>query len=148
MWRNQSGKRSVDWKDVREYLKGYVGEFYTIASTEDVVYIGSDLPKEYSGSKYTNNIKGTNAKAKANASTGLPEMIEIAVGKHFRENQEDKHKRDAFMRVVQNRKAWVKQYNNIYMVTGEPDYQEKSWCKLPYNDIMNQKSNCIIKVHI
>ena len=32
-------------------------------------------------------------------------MIEIAVGKHFRENQEDKHKRDAFMRVVQNRKA-------------------------------------------
>ena len=89
------GKRSVDWKDVREYLKEYVGEFYTIASTEDVVYIGSDLPKEYSGSKYTNSIKGTNAKAKANAATGLPEMIEIAVGKHFRENQEDKHKRDA-----------------------------------------------------
>ena len=34
-------------------------------------------------------------KAKANAATGLPEMIEIAVGKHFRENHEDKHKRDA-----------------------------------------------------
>lgn len=89
------GKRSVDWKDVREYLKEYVGEFYTIAVTGDVVYIGSDLPKEYSGSKYTNSIKGTNAKAKANAATGIPEMIEIAVGKHFRENQEDKHKRDA-----------------------------------------------------
>ena len=27
------GKRSVDWKDVREYLKEYVGEFYTIAAT-------------------------------------------------------------------------------------------------------------------
>lgn len=89
------GKRSVDWKDVREYLKEYVGEFYTIAVTGDVVYIGSDLPKEYSGSKYTNSIKGTNAKAKANAATGIPEMIEMAVGKHFRENQEDKHKRDA-----------------------------------------------------
>ena len=25
------GKRSVDWKDVREYLKEFVGEFYTIA---------------------------------------------------------------------------------------------------------------------
>ena len=45
----------------------------------DVVYIGSDLPKEYSGSKYTNSIKGTNAKAKANAATGIPEMIEMCV---------------------------------------------------------------------
>lgn len=89
------GKRSVDWKDVREYLKEYVGEFYTIAATGDVIYIGFDLPKEYSGSKYTNSIKGTNAKAKANAATGLPEMLEIAFGKHFRKNQEDKHKRDA-----------------------------------------------------
>jgi len=87
-------KRSVNWKDVREYLKMYVGEFYTIASTGDVVYIGSDLPKEYTGSKYTNSIKGANAKAKANAATGIPELIEIAVGKHFRKNKEDKHKRD------------------------------------------------------
>ena len=77
------GKRSIDWKEVREYLKEYVGEFYTIAATGDVVYIGSDLPKEYSGSNYTNSLKGTNAKAKANAATGIPEMIEIAVGKHF-----------------------------------------------------------------
>ena len=53
------GKRSVNWKEAREYLKGYIGDFYTIAAT------------------------------------GLPEMIEIAVGKHFRENHEDKHKRDA-----------------------------------------------------
>ena len=89
------GKRSVDWKDVKAYLKEYVGEFYAIAATGDVIYIGSDLPREYSGSKYTNSIKGTNAKAKANAATGLPEMIEIATGKHFRENREDKHKRDA-----------------------------------------------------
>ena len=89
------GKRSIDWKEVREYLREYVGEFYTIAATGDVVYIGSDLPKEYSGSNYTNNLKGTNAKAKANAATGIPEMIEIAVGKHFRENHEEKHKRDA-----------------------------------------------------
>ena len=50
--------------------------------------------KEYTGSKYTNSIKGTNAKAKANAATGIPELIEIAVGKHFRENNEDKHRRD------------------------------------------------------
>ena len=52
------------------------------------MYIGSDLPKEYSGSNYTNSLKGANAKAKANAATGIPEMIEISVGKHFRENRE------------------------------------------------------------
>ena len=89
------GKRSVNWKDVKEYLKEYVGDFYKIASAGDVIYIGSDLPSEYSGSKYTNSRKGATAKAKANAASGLPEMIEIAVGKHFRINQEMKHKRDA-----------------------------------------------------
>ena len=88
------GKRSVNWKEVREYLKEYVGDFYTIAATGDVIYIGSGLPKEYTGSKYTNSMRGTNAKAKANAAAGIPELIEIAVGKHFRTNKEDKHKRD------------------------------------------------------
>ena len=89
------GKRAINWKEVRTYLKEFVGEFYTVASTEDVIYIGSDLPNEYSGSKYTYSIKGTNAKAKANASQGIPELIEIAMGKHFRENNEDKHWRNA-----------------------------------------------------
>ncbi|MDO4967117.1 MAG: XRE family transcriptional regulator, partial [Lachnospiraceae bacterium] len=89
------GKRSVEWKDVKSYLKEYVGEFYTIAATGDVIYIGSDLPNEYSGSKYTHSIKSANAKAKANAAQGIPELIEIAVGKHFRENNEEKHWRNA-----------------------------------------------------
>ena len=89
------GKRSIHWKEVRAYLKEYIGDFYKVASTGDVIYIGDDLPSEYSGSKYTHSIKGTNAKAKANAVQGIPEMIEIAVGKHFRENKESKHWRNA-----------------------------------------------------
>jgi hypothetical protein len=89
------GKRSVKWKDVREYLKEYVGDFYTIAATGDVIYIGPDLPNEYAGSKYTHSIKGGNAKAKANAAQGIPELIEIAIGKHYRENIEEKHWRNA-----------------------------------------------------
>lgn len=76
-------------------LKRNVSVIQDIDGNNIVVYIGSDLPKEYSGSKYTNKIKGTNAKAKANAVTGLPEMIEIAVGRYFKENHEDKHRRDA-----------------------------------------------------
>ena len=51
-----------------------------------MLYIGSDLLRKYSGSKYTNSIKGTNAKEKANAAQGIPELIEISVGKHFTED--------------------------------------------------------------
>ncbi len=89
------GKRSVNWKDVEEYLKQYVDEFFEIADTRDIVYIGLDLSDEYTNSNYTRRLKGASAKAKANAAQGLPEMIEIASGKNFEENRKDKHKRDA-----------------------------------------------------
>ena len=89
------GKRSVDWNDVKDYLKEYVGEVYTIAETKDIIYIGKDLPNEYTGSNYTESLRGTAAKAKANAAQGLPEIISIAKGKHFRANHSEKHKRDA-----------------------------------------------------
>ncbi len=88
-------KRYVDWKDVKEYLKTYVGEYYTILSSQEKIYIGTDFPSEYSGSAYTYSLKGANVRAKANAVQGIPEMIEIATGGHYRENDEEKHKRNA-----------------------------------------------------
>lgn len=89
------GKKSVNWNAVRNYLESYVDEFYEIDDTKDIVYIGKDLPDEYTGSKYTYSLRGANAKAKANASQGIPEMLEIATGKHFRENSGKKHQRSA-----------------------------------------------------
>ncbi len=89
------GKRSVCWEDVEEYLKEYIGEFYEIAETKDLVYIGKDLADEYTGSKYSKRIKGGNAKAKANAAQGIPEMLEIATNKKFEGNKKEKHKKDA-----------------------------------------------------
>ena len=89
------GKRSINWEEVKKYLETYVGEFYNIAADDEIVYIGNDLPNEYTGSKYTYKLKGTVAKAKANASQGIPELLEIAEGGNFRENLEDKHKRNA-----------------------------------------------------
>lgn len=89
------GKRSVNWNDVKNYLKIYVGELYQIADTKDIIYIGKELPDEYTGSKYTYILKGANAKAKANASQGIPEMLEIATGKYFRENTGNKHIKNA-----------------------------------------------------
>ena len=89
------GKRSVDWDDVKEYLKEYVGEIYKVADGDDIIYIGTDLPDEYTGSRYTHKLKGTIAKAKANASQGIPELLEIAENKRHRENTDKRHIRNA-----------------------------------------------------
>ena len=54
------------------------------------------LPDEYTHSNYTRILKGANAKAKANAAQGLPELIEIATGTRFTEdNRKEKHSKDA-----------------------------------------------------
>ena len=89
------GKRSIEWPDVEMYLKQFVSESYIIEDTKDLIYIGTDFPDEYAHSEYTTSLKGTNAKAKANAAQGLPEMIGIATKKEYRENSKDKHNRDA-----------------------------------------------------
>lgn len=118
------GKRCVDWDDVKDYLKLYVGEFYEIADTNDIVYIGSDLPDEYAGSVYTKRLKGTLAKAKANASQGIPEMLEIATSKEHEDNRKDKHSRNAkngwyryetrFALPVYNENGDIERYNVFY----------------------------------
>ena len=100
------GKRSINWKEVRAYLKEYVGDFYKVASTGDAIYIGSDLPSEYSGSVYTKRLNGAVAKAKANATQGIPEMIEISTGRYFRENNKGKHNWSA-------RNGWYR-YNSYF----------------------------------
>ena len=89
------GKRGINWIDVEEYLRQYVGEFYTIAETNEVVYIGTDLPDEYAHSEYTHILKGTNEKAKANAAQGLPELIITATNMEHTDNSKAKHKKDA-----------------------------------------------------
>ncbi len=89
------GKRSIDWDEVEQYLRRFVGESYIVAETADIIYIGTDLPDEYAHSEYTRILKGANAKAKANAIQGIPEMIEIATKRIFRNNSKKKHKRDA-----------------------------------------------------
>ena len=89
------GRQSIEWTDVEKYLKQYVGEAHIIESTNDMVYIGADLPEEYAHSNYTNTLKGANAKAKANAAQGIPEMLMIADEKEYETNRKDKHLKDA-----------------------------------------------------
>lgn len=89
------GKRAVNWEEVKEYLKKYVGDIYKVAETNDEIYIGADLPDEYVGSNYTKGLKGGRAKAKANAAQGLNQMIEIATSKEYEPNRKEKHSRKA-----------------------------------------------------
>ena len=89
------GKRAVKWDEVEKYLRQYVGDICTIDDSNEVIYIGADLPDEYAHSNYTHILKGANAKAKANAAQGLPELIKIADGKKFTENYKVKHNVDA-----------------------------------------------------
>ena len=89
------GKRKINWGEVEQYLKQYIGEVYEIVDSAEAVYIGSDLADEYSGSNDTARLKGALAKAKANAAQGIPELIEIAANKRFKENLAAKHHKDA-----------------------------------------------------
>lgn len=85
----------MKWDEVEKYLRQYVGDICTIDDSNEVIYIGADLPDEYAHSNYTHILKGANAKAKANAAQGLPELIKIADGKKFTENYKVKHNVDA-----------------------------------------------------
>lgn len=89
------GRQNINWKDVENYMKQYIGNLTQIVETQDNIYIGSDLPDEYTGSRDTARLKGTLAKAKANAAQGIPELIKIATSKRYQVNLKDKHIRDA-----------------------------------------------------
>lgn len=120
------GKRSIEWTDVEMYLKQFVGESYIIEDTNDMIYIGKDFPDEYTHSEYTTSLKGVNAKAKANAAQGIPEMIRIATGKEYRKNSKEKHSRDAkcgwfrynsrFALPVYDDKGKVTRYNVFHVI--------------------------------
>ena len=59
------------------------------------MFFGTDLPDEYAHSEYTSTLRGANAKAKANATQGIPEMLMIANEREFEENRKDKHSKNA-----------------------------------------------------
>ena len=89
------GKNKEDWKKVENYLKEYVGEYYEIEESSEKVYISSDFPDEYANSESRLALKGAVAKAKANASQGIPELIRIATNESYSENTKAKHNEDA-----------------------------------------------------
>ena len=140
------GKRSIDWVEVEQYLKQFVGEAYIIEESNDVIYIRNDLPDEYAHSNYTNLLKGSNAKAKANAAPGLPKLIETASEKSHKQNYKNKHICDAkygwyrytsrFALPVYDIEGEILQYN-IFKVVMIARHAEDG--KMYLYDIMNIK---------
>lgn len=89
------GKRNVDWEAVKKYLQRYVGTYYQVEENKDIVYVGNEFPEEFTESESRKALKGTNAKAKANAATVIPELIQNAINPVYEENKKEKHNKDA-----------------------------------------------------
>lgn len=89
------GRQGINWKEVEGYLKEYIGKYYEILETSEKVYIGSDFPDEFSHSNDTRILKGANAKAKANATQAIGELIQIASNRTYAEDYSKKHKNRA-----------------------------------------------------
>ena len=71
------GKRNINWEEVK------------------VVYIGSELPEEFTESEHRESLMGAKAKAKANAAIAIPELIQNAANPTYEENRKDKHNKNA-----------------------------------------------------
>ena len=93
----EKDQRAVACEHAREYRKaeGSSQQDGCCGLAGDLVYIGPDLPDEYTHSNYTMLLRGANAKAKANAAQGIPEMLLIANEREFEKNRKDKHSKNA-----------------------------------------------------
>lgn len=90
-----TGKRSLPWKDVEQYLLKYAGTSAIVTETGDIIKIGSYFASECCGSEYTQKLHGTLEKAKANVSQIIVELLESATNRRWVENKNKKHTNDA-----------------------------------------------------
>lgn len=140
------GKRSISWKQVEQYLISYVGKLFEVSETKDLIYIDKSFTDEYAGSVYTQKLRGALPKVKANMSQGIPEMIEIATEKRWKEDFQGKHKKRAgkgwfryntrFALPVVNEKGDILEYN-VYQAVLIVRYSSDE--KLYLYDIQNIK---------
>lgn len=99
-WIENSGLSSKDLRDykkVAEYIGRHIGEVYTVIESGQRVYIGEDLPSEYTQSEYTKRLLRKNPatlNAKKRAVDALGDMIEIASGRRW-EKAKHTHNKDA-----------------------------------------------------
>lgn len=99
-WVENSGLSRKDLqnhKKVAEYIGEHIGEAYTIIESGSRVYIGEDLPGEYTQSEYTKRLFAKNRSAlfaKNKATDSIGDMIEIAENRRW-EKTKHTHNKDA-----------------------------------------------------
>ena len=80
---------------IANYIAEHIGEVYTIIESGQKVYIGENLPEEYTQSKYTQAVLKKNPniiKVKNRASKNLGEMIEIADNRRWEKTRHEESK--------------------------------------------------------
>ena len=83
-------------KVIRDFLRQHIGEYYTIIESGQRVYLGKDLPDEYTRSKYTQSANKTVKYVKGQAAQNLGELIQYAYNARSEPARHaEKHKRDA-----------------------------------------------------
>jgi len=88
-------RRTIDWEEIENYLKEYIGQYYEISETAEKIYIGTDFPDEFCRAEDTVKLKGANKKAKANIAPAIGELIQIAINKANYPDYGNKHKSKA-----------------------------------------------------
>lgn len=116
------GKHREEWKEIEEYLMEYIGKCYEVEESAEKIYIDADFPDEFANSESRIALKGPVSKAKANASQGIPELIQIATKDSYSDNNKEKHRKDAKF-------GWYR-YNVRFAL---PVYDDKSGELVRYN---------------
>ena len=80
---------------VANYIKKHVNEVYRVIESGSKIYLGKDLPGEYTYSASAKNLNRSVKKAKYMAAIHIGEMIEISKNRSWKENTKSKHKKDA-----------------------------------------------------
>ena len=86
-----------DHQAIADYIAEHIGEVYTIIESGQRVYIGKDLPNEYTHSKYTQRIANSaKQRAKNRAVSNLGEMVEIATNRRWEKTRHPNNKDAAY----------------------------------------------------
>lgn len=100
VWIEENGltnKQLNNHQTVAKYIEQHIGDVYTIMESGQKVYIGEDLPQEYTQSKstsYLRNVNRTAARGKNKAIGGFGELIETATNRRW-EKTKHTHNKDA-----------------------------------------------------
>lgn len=80
---------------IADFIAEHIGDVYTLIESGQKVYIGEDLPGEYTQSQYTQKVLAKNPniiKAKNKATANIKEIIEIATNRRWEKTEHPENK--------------------------------------------------------